>query len=286
MKYKFLRFPEGKTKAVTFSYDDGNRTDLRLVEVLKRYNIKCTFNICSGLLGKVPGEGRLTPKEIKEHMLDSGHEIAVHGKVHKAPSLCRAVEGIEEILTCRRELEQTFGCIIRGMAYPDTGVARFHNQASYEDIRRYLKALDIAYARTIGGDNDSFRLPDDWYAWMPTAHHDNPHIMEYIQKFVDFDYTNVYIASREPKLFFMWGHSAEFSAKNNWEHLTEICDKISGREDVWYATNMEIHEYVQAYHSLVQDADGTRIYNPTLHTIWLEADGEVTSIPSGQTVCL
>lgn len=30
MRYRFLRFPGGKDKAVTFSYDDGFRYDIRL----------------------------------------------------------------------------------------------------------------------------------------------------------------------------------------------------------------------------------------------------------------
>lgn len=118
---------------------------------------------------------------------------------------------------------------------------------------------------------------------MPTAHHNNPLIMDYIDKFLAFDYTNVYRASREPKLFFIWGHSAEFRADDNWEHLTEICERIFGKEEVWYATNTEIYEYVHAYHALVQSADGKRIYNPTLHTIWIEIDRKVVSIASGET---
>ena len=45
MNYRFLRFPEGKTKAVTFSYDDGPRFDLKLVQAFDKYNIKATFNL-------------------------------------------------------------------------------------------------------------------------------------------------------------------------------------------------------------------------------------------------
>ena len=29
MRYRFLRFPGGKTKAVTFIYDDGCRQDIK-----------------------------------------------------------------------------------------------------------------------------------------------------------------------------------------------------------------------------------------------------------------
>ena len=38
----------GKLKAVTFSYDDGMTQDIRLIELLNKYNLKCTFNINSG----------------------------------------------------------------------------------------------------------------------------------------------------------------------------------------------------------------------------------------------
>ena len=47
MRYQFLRFPEGKAKAVTFSYDDGVRQDLKFSDVLEKYQIKATFNLNS-----------------------------------------------------------------------------------------------------------------------------------------------------------------------------------------------------------------------------------------------
>ncbi len=44
-------FESGKTKAVTFSYDDGITQDINLVELLNKYGLKCTFNINSERLG-------------------------------------------------------------------------------------------------------------------------------------------------------------------------------------------------------------------------------------------
>ena len=41
----------GKMKAVTFSYDDCVLQDKRLIEILDKYGLKCTFNINSGFLG-------------------------------------------------------------------------------------------------------------------------------------------------------------------------------------------------------------------------------------------
>ena len=47
MRYKFLRFPEGKSKAATFSYDDGVKQDVRFAETLTKYGLKATFNFNS-----------------------------------------------------------------------------------------------------------------------------------------------------------------------------------------------------------------------------------------------
>ena len=60
-----MRFPEGKLKAVTFSYDDGVRQDERLIEVFDKYCVKGTFNINSGILGSEENRGRWTPEELR-----------------------------------------------------------------------------------------------------------------------------------------------------------------------------------------------------------------------------
>ncbi len=280
MRYQFLRFPGGKPKAVTFSYDDGVRQDIRFSGLLNQYGIKCTFNLNSH---KLRGDRALTSAEVTEYILNHGHEIALHGSNHRAEGTLRPIEGIQDILENRLELEQTYGIIVRGMAYPDSGISYFTNNASYESIRQYLKELDIAYSRTLGGDNDSFMLPQDWYAWMPTAHHSNPQIFEYIDKFLRID-MNRRGTRRQPSLFYLWGHSYEFDNNNGWEHIEKICDRLSQKEDTWYATNMEIYSYVTAYHSLVYSADGTRVYNPTLHEIWFDTDGKLYSVKPGETI--
>lgn len=280
MRYQFLRFPEGKAKAVTLSYDDGCRADLRFSDTISKAGLKCTFNLNSNVLRN----GILSDEEITSHFLDRGHEIAVHGALHRAPGYQRPIEGIREVLDCRLELEQRFDRIIRGMAYPDTGIRFFENHTDYETIKKYLTDLDIAYSRTLGGDNNLFRLPTDWHAWLPTAHHKNPNLMEYIDQFVALNPNVGYISQHIPRLFYLWGHSFEFDHDDNWKLLDDICEKLGGHEDVWYATNMEIYEYAKAYDSLVHSADGNMIYNPTLYTIWMEIDGKTYTIHSGETL--
>ena len=282
MKTVLMRYPEGKAKAVTFSYDDGVKQDVRLAELFDKYGLKATFNFCNMNIGK-----GYTKEEIREHFLSKGHEIAVHGANHRANGNLRAIDGIRDVLECRLDLEERCDGIIRGMAYPDTGIRLMGALGSYEQIRNYLCELEIAYARTLGGDNDEFMLPSDFYAWMPTAHHDNPKIMEYIDKFLAFDISEkAYHAARVCRLFYLWGHSFEFDKKDNWDHMETICQKLANHDEIWYATNIEIHDYVQAYKRLVYSADGHRVYNPTLYTLWMDVDKKLYSVGSGETLIL
>lgn len=280
----FMRFPQGKTKAVTFSYDDGCRTDLKLVRIIDEYGIKSTFNISSRFIADDNCGFYLTKEEIKEALLGAGHEIAVHGACHKAPGMTDLTDGIRDVLDCRCELERTFGRIIKGMAYPNSGILHFENGSEYKDVRQYLSYLGIAYARSLGGDNDGFYLPEDWYNWKPTAHHNNPNIADYIDKFVSLDINSLYSGEQWPRLFYMWGHSYEYENDDNWDLLHKICKSISCKSDTWYATNIEIFNYTSAYRALQFNVDRTVVYNPTLYTIWFRADGKDYSISSGETM--
>ena len=121
---------------------------------------------------------------------------------------------------------------------------------------------------------------------MPTAHHNNPKLKEYVEKFVSLREDKLYSASRFPRLFYLWGHSYEFDRDDNWNVIEQFCADISGREDTWYATNMEIYEYVAAYNALITSADGKTVYNPTLQTVWMDVDGKLYRIASGETVTI
>lgn len=282
MGYRFVRFPEGKGKAVTFSYDDGVKADIRLSETLAKYEMKGTFNINSAFVGI--NENKLTVDEIKEHIIDKGHEVALHGATHVAPGRATPLEGIKEILNCRLELEKMFDMMIRGMAYPDSGIRVFENGSNLDTVKNYLSYLGVAYSRTLAGDNDGFKLPESWYEWMPTAHHNNAKIMEWIDKFIAIDTEQGYISTRGAKLFYIWGHAYEFNSNDNWDHLEAICQKLSGKADTWYATNIEICDYVNAYNSLIWSASGKKVYNPTLLDVWFSENGRTYKVCSGETI--
>ncbi len=283
MLIMYLRFPGGKPKAVTFSYDDGCPQDVRLANTLDRYNMKGTFNLCR-FENRKPTDRIISLEDAKEHILNKGHEIATHGYYHLASGAVHDFTGIQDVINCRLHLEKEFGVIVRGMAYATSGIKHFHNFTNYEKVKNYLTYLGIAYARSTA-DNNSFYLPTDWHKWETTGHHNNPRLMEYIDEFLAIDSEKSMTGvNRMPRLFFVWGHSREFDKDNNWDRLEEICQKLSNKDNIWYATNIEIYDYVKAYESLVMSADRKIIYNPSNQTVWFDIDGTLYSVAPGETL--
>ena len=280
-RYQFLRFPEGKCRAFTMSYDDGCAQDKRLSDAILPYGLKCTFNLNALSLGR-PYEHSVA--DIEKYIYGRGHEVAVHGALHRATGRLRPIEILDEVLECRRDLEARLGRIIRGMAYPDSGIRSLAPTTTYADVKRALTDCGIVYARTLGEDNRRYDLPADFHAWMPTAHHTNPELLSMLDEFLAFDYEKMYISSRRERLFYVWGHAFEFDGNNDWSLLDEMGKRISASSDVWCATNMEIYEYVTAYASLIFSADNGKVYNPTLKTVWFERDGVMYSVAPGETL--
>lgn len=281
---RYMRYPNGLKKAVTFSYDDGCYSDIRLAKLLNSYKLKGTFNVCSGHLTE-EAENRLSYKDIKEYMLGLGHEVAVHGKFHRAPGIVSPIECIIDVLDCRRELEANLDLIIRGMAYPNSGILKILPGTDYPTIKNNLTQLGIAYARSACDENNRFDLPTDWHNWIPTAHHDNPKLLDWINEFIEMDFDKIYHAKRHPRLMYIWGHTFEFENKKNWERMDEICEKLGNRDDIWYATNIEIHDYVKAFEALQWSADNKKVYNPTAKEVWFEINNRVLySVKPNETV--
>lgn len=283
MSYRYLSFPGGKMKAVTFSYDDGVKADIRLSEIFSKYGLKATFNINSSALAE-GGSKRLSADEIKTNIIDRGHEVAVHGAEHMASAMVSPTLCLKDAFECRRVLEDTFDTIIRGMAYPDTGIRVPDNGNSYETVKNILTYSGIVYSRTLSGDNNRFEMPRDFHAWMPTAHHNNPALLGWIEEFNSLEYSTFRTNRNAPRLMYIWGHSYEFDRDNNWDRIEEICTKISGRDDTWYATNIEIYDYVKAYEGLVFSADEKKVFNPGYKTVWLTCNYKIYQIDPGATV--
>ena len=85
-------------------------------------------------------------------------------------------------------------------------------------------------------------------------------------------------------LLYVWGHSYEFENDQNWELVERFGEKISGREDIWYATNADIVAYMNALKALRFTMDGSIIHNPTALDVWVSVNDEPVEVKAGSMI--
>jgi hypothetical protein len=85
------------------------------------------------------------------------------------------------------------------------------------------------------------------------------------------------------QMFYLWGHSYEFDNNDNWEVIEEFAKYMGGRDDIWYATNIEVYDYVQAYNRLQTSYDNKIVKNPSAIDVWVEIDEKIYCIKAGET---
>lgn len=228
---------QDKLKAVTFSFDDGITQDIRMVELLNKYNLKATFNINSELLGKraiLSRNGgmkishyKVWPDDVK--CIYEGHEVAVHTLTH--PSLVKQddAEVVRQVEEDRKNLEALVGYDVVGMAYPGGGVNNDERVA--EIIRTKTK---IQYSRTITSTGN-FDLQNNLHQFNPSVYFlDWDLMMDMGKRFVE-------LKPDKPQIFYIWGHSYEMDYDSrNWKRLEDFFELISNREDIYYGTNREV----------------------------------------------
>ena len=280
----YKSFPGGKHKVLTMSYDDGKLDDRKLVAIFNKYGIRGTFNLNSGLIDQ---EIRIKPDEWVD--LYKGHEVATHTATHPTIDRCPTIEIVEEILNDRKFLESIMGYPVRGHAYPN---------GSYSPrVERILKDLGIKYARIVGdeyaatylakqvqadtnfqilGDANGYSFPTNFYEWKATCHH-NHNLLGFGNDFKDLK------KKQYLYMMYVWGHSFEFTRDNNWNVIEEFCQTMADSDDIWFATNIEIVDYMETYDKLQFAADLSFVYNPSFSSAWITINNDkVMEIKGGE----
>ncbi|MBQ8606365.1 MAG: polysaccharide deacetylase family protein [Clostridia bacterium] len=272
----YMKLKDGKSKVLTLSYDDGVIQDIRLIGILDKYGIKGTFNINTGSYfpedkTRETPRGRLKLSESQKLYINSGHEVATHALTHAFLEELRPDEVITEIITDRKNIEAQYGSFARGHAYP---------YGSYSDeVVDCLAKCGICYARTVKSTG-KFDFPENWLKLHPTCHHNSPELMTLANKFID-------ITSKYPFenwMFYLWGHSYEFDNDDNWDVIENFAKTVGGRDDIWYATNIEIYDYVKAYESLQTTVDNSLVHNPTATDVWFVHNKITYCVKAGETI--
>ena len=162
----------GKNKAITFSYDDGTKQDIRLIEIFNKYDLKATFNLNSDLLGlsgtlehtgKIIDHTKNNADDVK--YIYEGHEVAVHTLTHPNLTLLDDEEVLRQVEQDRVNLSELVGYEVVGMAYPCGG------KNCDDRVANLIKNnTPIKYARA-GAVTESFEPFDDLYQYKGTLQH-------------------------------------------------------------------------------------------------------------------
>ena len=264
MHIVFPRYPQGLCKALTLSFDDGRLEDRRLVAMFNQYGVKGTFNLNSGILD----ENRIPQSEYPT--LYAGHEVASHTVTHPSIAHLNPEQAVQQSRDDRRRLEKIMNRQVHGFAYPNGSIS--------QELIRMLPALGIHYGRTVDATH-GYDLPEDFLRWNPTCNYRDG-VVEHGREFAAWNKT------KDLFLLYVWGHSYELPLDNGWQQMLTFLQIISGRKDIWYATNGEIFDYLTAIRRLEFSADGSTVHNPSFRSCWLSVDGEAKCVPGGTTIVL
>ncbi len=227
---------DGKTKALTFSYDDAVTQDQRLIALFNKYGMKATFNLNSGLLG-TPGSlvredvtvAHVKPRPCEIARIYEGHEIAGHTLTHpNLPSLSDE-EVVRQVEEDRKALSALAGYEVVGMAYPG-GARPLYDERVKELIRRHT---GVRYARTTTSTYD-FLPQTDLLEFKPSVYHHREwdEMFRLGEEFLRLE-------TDEPRVYYVWGHAYEFDIANTWDRFEQFLRLMAGRDDIAYLTNRQ-----------------------------------------------
>lgn len=219
--------------------------------------MKGTFHLNGN---NINGSSHLSPHEIKTAL--AAHEISCHTAALPAALTAKITES-------KQTLERICG-------YPIRGISLSHHEADHT-LAAHLCKLGICYARTTRS-TEEFSLPEDFMHWHPTCHHDSPHLFQLLE---NFKASKINLA-----LFDLRGNCLELENDNSREVIERFCAAAAEDPDIWYATNIEICDYVTALRALCFSVDRTMVYNPTATDVWISADGRPIRIAAGATLHL
>lgn len=275
-----MLFPEGKTKALILSYDDGRIQDRQLVKLMNKYKLIGTFHLNSNKLGMTD---YLSKTEIKALFI--GHEVSIHSFNHPNLTTLSKIDIVYEVIEDRKELERLLAYPVRGMAYP------FGN--NNDEVVATIQGLGIEYARTVD-DTYNFKIPVDFLKWHPTVHqfakalwepnnpeNDKKELTRFYQLINDF------IGIKELAVLDIWGHSWEMGEdQKKWDETEKFFKLVANHPDIHYTTQIDLVDYVNAFRNLKFSVDKNTIINQSARTIFIKKEGKSYSVLPGKTTVL
>ena len=278
-----MLFPEGKTKALILSYDDGTKQDRQLVKLMNKYHLVGTFHLNYNKLGTNNYFDYLNKAEIKD--LYKGHEVSVHTANHPNLPDISKIDVVYEVVEDRRELERLMGYPVRGMAYP------FGN--TNDAVIEAMKGLGIEYARTVG-DTYNFEIPTDYLRWCRTMHqfakaYWEPNQPEKDKKELELFYKTIdhFLQTKELAVLDIWGHSWEMGTdQNKWDETEKFFKLLSNNEAVYYTKQIDLVDYINAFRNLKFSVNKDIVVNTSAINVFIKINNKNFNVKAGTSMNL
>lgn len=222
-------------KYFTLSFDDGTYEDEKMIVLLKKYGIKASFCINTGLMDgnnviEVAGKWRRMSFEYaKKNKVYDGFDVISHGFKHKELTFLGESEIISEIRQDAQKIAELTKKSPVGFAYPG-GTAYYNGYIT--DIM--LSSTDIRFARDTD-DTFAFSLPENFMAWKPTCSLLDNKLFPLAERFINAEAT-------EDMLFYGWDHPWAITAYNAWDKVEKLFKMLSEHDDIVFLSNTEFYE--------------------------------------------
>jgi peptidoglycan/xylan/chitin deacetylase (PgdA/CDA1 family) len=241
-----------KTRAVvTTSWDDGDRADLRLAELLLSRGIPGTLYVP---VQPYLGRPAMTAAELRL-LVEQGLEVGGHGVDHEhMPSLSRE-KTLSVVRECKNRLEAAVGEEVRMFCYPGGHYTRTTVRCLADTGYQGARTTRMLATRA---NFSRFEMPTTVQAF---PHAGFTYLKNTVKagrpaRFYHFlsDGRNGWVEMgkrlfdhvlAEGGLWHLYGHSWELEDHDLWGPLTELLDYVAGHKEVSYATNGNALELLQ-----------------------------------------
>ena len=216
---------------VTTSWDDGHPLDLKLAEMLRKYDIPATFYIPIERAKR----GCMNPDEIRE--IGERFDIGGHTYHHVRLPRVSIEEAEREIVESKRRLEEITGSELLSFCYP---YGRFNDQ-----VISIVKGAGFIGARTVSsltiGIKDPFRMGTTVCAanWWFAPYITHSLASRDLRLFGFMLRSNLFFKGwdrialetldfviKNGGIWHLWGHSWEIDSNNDWGRLEGVLRRV------------------------------------------------------------
>ena len=238
---------------VTTSWDDEDRSGLKVAELVSRLGLRGTFYVPTGRLG----QGASFTTSDLQTLAGAGFEIGAHTVSHAILTEVRPEELAREVGDCKETLQAIVGAEIGMFCYPK---GRFNREVTTAVERAGYRGARSTQMLTSTTAFDRFAIPTTLQAY--------PHRRSnYVRNLVRLGAIDVLLQSlpdlvrfqdwlrlgqvsfdrilRTGGVWHLYGHSWEIEKLGLWDELREMLEYVSGRSGVEYVTNGQLLDLVK-----------------------------------------